>query len=761
MKPTPVPCLALVVAVGITVCATVCAQSGSTIGWLNWRGPLQAGVSLESDLVTECSPGAPTELWTYPIAGRGAPVIADGRLYTMAYQGEGPDLHEVLLCLDAATGARLWEARFNDFLSDTTYSRYAIGSPTVDAETGHIYVLSSPGVFACYTPEGRQRWRVSMMEEYGRLTFPNGRTGAPVIDDDLVILHAVTSNWGAEGPGRDRFYAFDKHTGRLVWSSTPGIAPKDSSFSTGVLRWEGKTRVFYVGTGCGHIAAINARTGEPIWRFPLSAGGINASPVLYKDTVIALHDAENLDTSETGRMVAVRVGTQRPAGATDAVVLGREAEVWRNPLGIFTSSPTLAGNRVYQLIKTGELCCVNADTGEVLWRLKLAPDQLHASPLFADGKLYVPMHNGMLYVIKPSDAGGEILHAAQLEGECLGAPSVWDGRIYVHTTAKLYCFGRPDAGERPPVSHAEPEAPAPGPPAALQVVPAEVLLRPGDTTAITVRAIDAEGLFVEEITDATWRRYVPLTARVQSFMDGEFIDSLTLRVPVDATSSAGAFEALWNGLRGTMRGRVLPALPMRETFDGFALSVAHETEPGVMFAYPPLPWIGARFKWEVRDIGGEKALAKTLDNILFQRAITFIGHPEMRNYTMQADVMSDGNRRNMSNVGLVNQRYIIALIGNWQQIEVSSNHDLIKVGAPFKWQPGVWYRLKTRVDVAADGSGVVRGKAWNRDEPEPEAWTIEAPHAHAHEEGAPGIYGFSLQSQFRVYIDNITVTPND
>jgi hypothetical protein len=180
----------------------------------------------------------------------------------------------------------------------------------------------------------------------------------------------------------------------------------------------------------------------------------------------------------------------------------------------------------------------------------------------------------------------------------------------------------------------------------------------------------------------------------------------------------------------------------------------------VKFAYPPLPWIGARFKWEVRNLEGNKVLAKTLDNNLFQRAITFIGQPEEKNYTVEADVMTDGNRRNMSIVGVINQRYVIALVGNWQQIEVSSNHDRVKAGAPFKIKPKTWYRLKTRVDVAADGSGVVRGKAWERDQPEPEAWTIEVPHARAHECGAPGVYGFSLQSQFRVYVDNVAVTPN-
>ena len=52
-------------------------------------------------------------------------------------------------------------------------------------------------------------WQTSMMEEYGRLTFPNGRTGAPVVEGDLLITRGITSSWGSEGPARDRFYAFD------------------------------------------------------------------------------------------------------------------------------------------------------------------------------------------------------------------------------------------------------------------------------------------------------------------------------------------------------------------------------------------------------------------------------------------------------------------------------------------------------------------------------------------------------------------------
>jgi hypothetical protein len=118
----------------------------------------------------------------------------------------------------------------------------------------------------------------------------------------------------------------------------------------------------------------------------------------------------------------------------------------------------------------------------------------------------------------------------------------------------------------------------------------------------------------------------------------------------------------------------------------------------------------------------------------------------------------------MSEVGLINQRYLIVLKGNEQKLEISSNFERLRVPEAtdppnFRWQPNVWYVLKSLVDVAPDGSGTVRAKAWKRGDPEPEQWTIEVPHKHAHQSGSPGLFGFAPQDM-RVYIDNISVTPN-
>ncbi len=765
ISPLPVAAGAVLLLAGVTGAASAQAgkaaatKSAPVRGWLDWRGPNQDGTSPEKGLPATVSPDA--ALWTMKISGAGSPVIANGKLFALGYSGQGPDLQEVLFCADAETGKKLWEHRFSDFLSDIIYDRYAIGSPCIDPETGNVYVVTAAGLFSAFTPQGKLVWQHSMMDEFGRLTFPNGRNGSPFIENELVITRYITSNWGADGPAKDRFYAFDKKTGDLVWTSSPGDRPKDNVFSRPVFAWRNGKRVFYTGLGCGNVACVNARTGEGIWRLPLSAGGVNPSVLLYKDRVIAIHADENLDNSEIGRQIAINSMAEGKPSEAGAPVLERAAEVWRNHLETISSSPVLVGNRIYQVTKTGSLAAVNADNGKILWEHKMAPDQLHASPLYADGKLYIPMHNGTFFIIQPSDQGAKELCKVQLEGRSLGAPAIWNGKVYVLTTDKLYCFGKKGGSSAQVAPAPTPAYPKAGQPVALQIIPSEVLLRPGQPQKFRIRGIDANGIPTGwlDASQAKWAKYIPPTARVRAEMNASFNAKGELMAAPGAPASAGAWEATLNGLKGYIRGRVLQTAPVKEDFEGYNLAVDHATE-GVKFAFPPLPWNGARLKWEVRDVDGTKALAKTLDNQFFQRSTVFLGHPTEKNYTIEADVRTDGNRRTMSTVGLINQRYMVQLLGNAQEIEISSNQERIKQSAKFAWTPKTWYRLKMRVDTKPDGSGIVRAKAWKKGEAEPAAWNVEVEHKQAHTEGAPGLFGFTPNNLFRVYIDNLSITPN-
>ena len=728
--------------------------------WLYWRGPEGTGVSSQTGLPDKVD--ANDTVWTYAIQGGDVPVAAGGRIYQFGYYGVTDDLQEALVCMEAATGKVIWEHQYSDFISDIVYNRYGVGAAAVDGETGNVYFQTSPGLLLGFDKNGKKLWERSLMEEFARLTFPNGRTGGPCVDGDLVIIHAITANWGKGGPARDRFYAFDKHSGDLVWHSTPGITPKDSSFAP--LTFENLPngrRVFYSGTGCGNVVCIDARTGQSLWRFQMSYGGVNSGVVLHGDTVVAVHGKENVDASDIGRMVAIKKPSKLPAHGEEMLLLGKEDEKWRNnDLESFTSTPVYREGRVYCTIKTGELLCVDAGSGKIIWSLKLAPDQVHASPTWADGKLYVPMFDGKFFVVKDNGDAGEILSETHLDGACLAAPSAAYGRVFVQSKNRLYCFGS-DAKATDFVPTKSKPSSASGKAVALQVVPAEFAVKSGTSQSFKVYSFDATGRRIAEVKEGlTWEKWIPPTAKVKVKVDAEISNDGVLTAAADAKLSAGALRVTNGKVYGVTRGRILQDLPYKEDFEkGFSFDF--NSTDGIPFSFPPLPWLGARMRWQVQDMDGNKVAGNTLDRVLFQRAMNFLGHMDMKNYTVEAEVMTDGNRRIKSTVGLVNQRYIVALVGNWQKLEVFSNYDRFKASVPFPVKTNVWYHLKTRVDINADGSGVVRAKAWEKGKEEPEAWTIEAPHANVHKHGSPGVYALSPQSLKKVYIDNISITSNE
>lgn len=739
-------------------------------GWLSWRGPEQTGVSQETGLPDDVTPEK--ALWVVDFPGAGTPLVANGKVYAMGYVGEGPDLQEGIACFDADTGKKLWEQLRNDFLSDTIYNRYATASPVIDPETGNVYMQGTQGILAGFTAGGQRLWEHSLMEKLGRLTFPNGRTATPLVDRDLVITRGITANWGATGPASDRFYAFDKASGELVWTSTPGGPPKDNSFSHPQLGWHKGQRVLFAATGDGSVVCVNARTGQPLWRVPLFRAGINATVLVHGgDKVIAIFGTPY----ELGQMVAMKLPDVLPApGSSEPVLLERkDLQLWALDISSSTASPILVGDTVYAVAEKGDLFAVNAADGAVKWKLKLGIEQRNSCPLFADGKLYVPMLDdpgaktgtdteagtkGAFYVIRPHDGEPEMLCHAQLNGRCFGTPSASDGKLFLQTTRHLYAWGKPGRNSKPSAK-TEKDWPAAGKATQLQIIPSEVVLHPGEKATFRARSLDANGFTVRDSVPATelqWASYVPPTARVKSVMNGAFSAAGELVAGTEPVASAGAFQAVSGDLKGYTRGRVVPNPPFAQDFETTELSSADPE--GTPYGFPPLPWIGARFKFDIREKDGSKVMAKTVDNKFFQRAMVFIGGPELKDYVMEADVMSEGNRRKMSEVGVINQRYVIALKGNEQKIEVNSNQERLRVARDFKWSPNAWYRLKTQVDRQADGSAVIRAKAWKRGDPEPDLWNIEVPHRTAHASGAPGLFGFSPQDM-KVFIDNISVRP--
>ncbi|MCC7153623.1 MAG: PQQ-binding-like beta-propeller repeat protein [Bryobacterales bacterium] len=708
--------------------------------WPEWRGPNRDGTSAEKGLIDKWSLAGENLAWKAPYGGRSTPVVFGGRLYLLNAGGKGETLQERLLCFDADSGKVLWERRWNLYMSDVPPHRIAWASPVVDPETANVYAFGGNGSLHAFTRDGKPLWTRPLVEDYGLFTTHGGRTPSPMIDGDLIIVSAIASTWGAMANRSHRLMAFDKRTGETVWVSTPGGRPYDTSYSNPLITTAGGQRLIVMGLGDGSIVGLKPQTGEPVWRFVMAKRGINTAVAMAGKYAIASHSEENLDTSTMGMIAALDVSGkgELTKQAVKWSVAGFEAGF---------SSPVADGDRIYQMDNTANLVGFDAQTGRELWKKALGSAQ-KASPVLADGKLYVGTEGGKFYILKPRGDTVEILSEVELppskEGifsagtpePVIASPAVAHGRIYFVSSDTLYALGRKTAVKEPPVKP-EPLPKGEGAPAWVQVRPYETLIKPGESVRFRALLYDAQGRFLRE----------EQAAYSLQGLKGQ-VSGSTFTADKTNAGQAGLVKATAAGLTGEARVRVAPVAPWSENFESMPVGA------------PPLNWISASTgKYQVQEDGGGKILVKPPDETIFRRMRVFFGPDDMANYTVEADVRAAERRRQLGDVGIIAQRYALILFGNNQKLELQpwQPETTRTVSAPFEWKKDEWYHLKLRVENQDGGKVRVQGKAWKTGDAEPAAWNIDKVDPVGNREGSPGLFG---DAQYGVHYDNLKVTAN-
>ncbi len=703
------------------------ASSADPADWPSWRGPTQNGVSAETDLVESWSP-----VWHAAFTGRSTPIVLNGRVFVMGRRGEGIEHEGVVAAFDAQDGTLLWEHTHNIFHTTIPFNRVGWASLAGDPETGYIYAHTVSGLFLCFDRDGEVVWSRSLTEEFGRISGYGGRVHTPVVDEDLVIISYLSSNWGHHTPGRHRYFAFDKRSGEVFWIATPGGRPLDTTYSVPVVATINGVRLLIGGNADGSIYALKIRTGESAWGFKLSRRGINASVVVAGDKVYAAHSEENLDNTALGRVVCINATGQGDVTNTH--------EVWRYD-GVFAgySSPVVGDGRLYIIDNSANIHALDAATGQVHWIHNIGTVG-KGSPVLADGRLYAPEVNGRFAIVAPGPDAAETLDLAEIAmpdgrpAELFGSPAVAYGRIYLSTEAGVYCLGDPAAPFAVAATAADyPREPAPADatPAHLQITPAEVVAQPGASLALRARAFDANGRLIGPVA-AEWSLAGPV---------GQ-LDGHTL-VLADAPGG-GKIVARAGELVAEARIAVLPPPTYSADFEEFAVDAAPA-------------WVGIGRKFTVREVAGNKVLVKPPAARGLHRANTYLGAPDMAGYTIQADLLGTKKRRAVPDLGLIAQRYTLDLMGYHQQLQIRTWAAELRMAktVPFAWETGVWYTMKMQVEIAGD-TAHIRGKVWPRDAPEPAAWSIEAVDPRPNRSGSPGLYGYSPAE---IYYDNLKVWP--
>ncbi len=704
--------------------------------WAEWRGPARDGISTEKNLPVKWSPTGENLLWKAPYGGRSGPIVVGDHIYLQNTAGSGETEQERIMCFNADTGKLLWEHRFNVYLSDVPPHRVGWASPAGDPATGNVYVFGVGGNLLGFNRDGNVLWERSLGEDFGLLTTHGGRTVSPIVDGDLVIVSGVTFQWGQHGRGAHRFIAFDKKTGETIWVSAPGGRPYDTTYAPPIIVNVNGTRLLIQGASDGVVHAIKPQTGEPVWKYEISKRGLNTGVVVYNNTAILTHSEENLNSSEMGMMVAVDASSK---GEIKKEQIKWTTYGWQGGF----SSPVLDGDRMYQIDNSANIAAFDVNTGKQLWLKNLGTIQ-KASPVLADGKLYVGTENGKFFILKPSATGCEILDEEQLGTEAvpdkvIGSAAVANGRVYFATESALYSIGKKGTHTSSHSTASAVGTPVSSNPATfVQVVPTELMLKPGDKVNFRVRLFDAEGNFIREEPTANWS----LDNLKGTVENGHFTAGN------ESVAQAGMVKATVGNLSGTASVRVFPPLPWSETFDSYAVNAA------------PPSWVSMTLKFGVRDQNGNKVLAKlTEGSSLLTRSRAYIGPSDWSNYTVEADVFATQKRRQQGDAGVIAQRYVLTLYGNSQMLHLEPWQPEIKrtQSVPYAWKPDTWYRLKLQVENLPDGKTRARGKAWPANEPEPANWMVERIDPIPNRQGAPGIFGNGLSE---VYFDNIKVYAN-
>lgn len=402
--------------------------SASAEDWQQWRGPNADGVAVGGPYVTEWSVSNDEKkhvVWQFELPGPGAstPVITgDKILLTSPRDGKN-----AVLCLDRA-GKELWEQELGEYRE--ARNRKASGcnsSPVTDGEL--VFAYFKNGELAALDLDGNPLWSKNLQEEYGEDTLWWDLGTSPVLTDDYVVIACMQT-------GPSYLVAFEKKTGNVAWKHDRILdAPNESaqSYTTPLVIEQDDEQVIIV-LGADHVTAHSAKSGEELWR----VGGLNprgagnwrsiSSPVVYDGVVFAPYGRGNSIT-------AIKLGGE--GDVTESHV------AWTNE-GPAADVPTPVAfeGKLYVCTDRGQVASIDMESGEVLSSLSLprTRNAYSASPVLADGHLYLANEDGAVYVVK---IGDELTLVAEntMEDFTVATPIFCDGRIYVRTDRHLHCLG--------------------------------------------------------------------------------------------------------------------------------------------------------------------------------------------------------------------------------------------------------------------------------------------------------------------------------
>ena len=401
------------------------AASVSAENWPSWRGPAGNGVSTEVGLPVEWD----TEnniAWKLemPEWSGSTPIVWDDRIFLSVSDDETLELWSV----DRDTGQPVWKR----FLSGGNYrqQKQNMSSPSPVTDGRLVWVMTGTGVLKAFDYAGNELWMRDVPGDYGEFGLNWGYASSPLLHEDSLYLQVLH---GMKTDDPSYLLRIDAETGGTVWRQerpTEAVRESPDSYTTpALLRYNGTTEI--VITGGDSVTGHDPNTGVELWR----ANGLNprrrgayrlvASPVVQADMVYA--------PTRVRPLLALRAG-----GRGD--VLGSHV-VWQTENGPDVPTPVTDGRYFYIVTDQGIVYVHDARSGELVYgKQRIQTGTYSASPVLADGKIYVTNENGLTTVFRSGPRFEELSRNA-LDDYCLSSPAISNGQIFIRTTRYLWAIG--------------------------------------------------------------------------------------------------------------------------------------------------------------------------------------------------------------------------------------------------------------------------------------------------------------------------------
>ncbi len=447
--------------------------------WSRFRGPNGSGVGPETPLPAEFGPDRNVVWKTHLPPGHSSPILSATHVFVTAVDGDAL----FTIALNRATGRIAWQAEAPRLRQQRVDNRNNPASPSPVTDGENVFVFFQDIGLLSYDARGRERWRVPL----GPFTNAYGMGSSPIVVDDLVVLVCDQSIGSF-------MIAVGKDDGRVRWKvDRPGAT---SGHSTPVLFEPASGPRQLLVPGSFHLSGYDLATGDRLWwagglAFEMKATPVHDGALVYISGTSAssfqdsyggnpptFAEVRSADTDGDGRFSRDEVPDQlaqkwmrlldldgdglldeaeweryraarRNAGGMWAFRLGGAGDVtetntvWHQEKGVpQLPSPLLYRDVLYLVNDGGIVSAYDPTTGRVLaqTRLREAVDSYYASPVAADGKIFLVSELGKVSVLA-ADGSLSVLAFNDLDDVAYATPAIAGGHLYVRTRSTLYCFG--------------------------------------------------------------------------------------------------------------------------------------------------------------------------------------------------------------------------------------------------------------------------------------------------------------------------------